>query len=237
MSANFDLIDLYKHYSKNIISERQENVIAEKEYEGPIAQLNSNKFKAILYYDDDPKLIPDSFQIDYFFNVVFNVQKIAEDFSSEQVNFDSDVNIDDDEIDKMIAKKMQGSQQQKVKKAVINTENFYYDFFKKNLTSYVVENKLNDLIRAGIIPIENWKIYAVTYSGQVDDKLLFRKVEDGIKKNKVVIPAKYGYQIAFTSTNKMQKYGLDAVTQFSQEFSKALETTILKDTKYYKIIK
>lgn len=235
MTDKFDIVDLYKHYSKGILTERQN--LDEKEIIRKFQPGEFKKFKAILYYDDDPNMLPASFQVDYIYSIVFNAKTIKDDFSDYELDFDKEINVDDDEIEKMIQKKMKGVQDKKVRSATVSMDHFYRDFFKKNLSSYLVANKLNDLIRAGVIPIENWKIYAVTYSTQVDENLLFRKIEDGIKRGKPQIDSLYGYQIAFESANKKQAYSLEQVMEFVKEFSKALETSLLKDTKYYKIIK
>jgi hypothetical protein len=240
MNDNFDLVNLYKHYSKNILKESRIS-LTEKEVIKKFPN-EFKKFRVVLYYDDDPNMIPASFQIDYVYGIVFNTRAIAEDFSEEQIDFGPDITTDvipDDEIDKLISKKLKGGEtKQKVSKAPeVDITGFYHDFFKKNLPNYVISNKLNDLIRAGTLPIEGWKVYAVTYSTQVDDKLLFRKIEDGFKKKKSSIVSPYGYQIAFESANKQQRYGLKEVMEFTKEFSKALETSLLKDTKYYKIAK
>jgi len=241
MSDNFDIVNLYKHYSKNILKESNTTLV-EKEEDEVLQPEKFKRFKVTLYYDDDPSLVPASFQIDYIYAIAFNAKAISEDFSDEQIDFDKEVNIGDDEIEKMVMNKLnvlpdQPKKGSGNKKVDVNVDQFYRDFFKKNLPSYVITNKLNDLIRAGVIPIENWKIYAVTYSTQVDDKLLSRKVDDGLRKGKAWIASPFGYQIALESANKNQRYSSEQVKEFAIEFSKALDTSLFKDTKYYKIVK
>jgi len=237
MSDNFDIVSLYKHYSKNILNER---ALTEKEVIKKFQPNEFKKFKAILYFDDDPNMLPASFQVDYTYKIVFNTRTIKEDFSEEHVDVGSDIGdigVNDDEIEKMVQKKLKGVPAKGIRKSTISLDHFYRDFFKKNLSSYLIANKLNDLIRAGVVPIENWKIYAVTYSTQVDENLLFRKLEDGMKRGKPLIESLYGYQIAFESANKKQAYSVGQVMEFVKEFSISLETSLLKDTKYYKIVK
>lgn len=237
MHNNFDMESLFRRYSKTIIKERNPDSLYEKEVITKFKPTDFQQFKAVLYYDADPALLPASFQVDYIYSIVFDTKAISDDFSGEQVDFDSNINIDDDAIDKMVMKKIQGEKEKGTRKSIIDMEEFYHTVFKKTFPSYVLSTKLNDLIRAGVIPIENWKIYAITYSTQVDDKLLFRKLEDGIKKNKKLIVSPFGYQIAFESANKMQTYSQEEVIKFTTEFSKAFASAILKDSKYYKIIK
>jgi len=236
MNNNFDIESLYRHYSKTIIRERNPDSLYEKEVITKFKPTDFQQFKAVLYYDADPALLPASFQVDYIYSIVFDTKGIQRDFSGEQVDFDNNINIDDDEIDKMVMKKIQGDKEHGTRKAIIDMDEFYHSVFKKTFPSYVLSTKLNDLIRAGVIPIENWKIYAITYSTQVDDKLLFRKLEDAVKKGKK-IASPFGYQIAFESANKMQTYSQEEVVEFTTEFSKAFASAILKDTQYYNIIK
>ena len=237
MNDIFDVESLFRHYSNAIIKERTMQSLDEKESIIKFRPTDFQKFKAILYYDDDPSMIPASFQVDYIYSIVFNTKYIIQDFSTEEIDFDTDINIGDDEIDKMVMKKMKRGGERRSRKDVVDIDGFYNDFFKKTFPSYVLSTKLNDLIRAGVIPIGNWKIYAITYSTQVDDKLLFRKVETGLKKGTPFVPSPFGYQIAFESANPKQTYSQEEVIEFTKEFSKALETAILQDTKYYKIIR
>lgn len=237
MSDIFDVESLFRHYSKAIIKERKVTSLDEKESITKFNPTDFQKFKAVLYYDDDPTMLPASFQVDYIYSIVFNIKSIIQNFSNEEIDFDSDINIDDDEIDKMVMKKMKGGGDRRGRKSVVDIETFYNTFFKKTFPSYVLSTKMNDLIRAGIIPIENWKIYAITYSTQVDDKLLFRKVETGLKKGITFVPSPFGYQIAFESANPKQTYSQEEVIEFTTRFSKAFEKAILQDTKYYKIVR
>ena len=79
MKDNFDLVGLYTHYSKNILNERES--LTEKEVIRKFQPNEFKKFRAILYYDDDPSMIPASFQIDYVYGIVFNMKTIREDYS------------------------------------------------------------------------------------------------------------------------------------------------------------
>jgi hypothetical protein len=238
MKDNFDIVSLYKHYSKNILAESNRYPLSEKEVQMDLKD-TSNRFKATVYFEEDPTMLPASFQIDYVYDIKFNAQQISNDFSEDQISFDKEVNVDDDEIDRMIMKKLQNAPKASRQTRVsVDLTEFYNKFFKRVLPSYVITNKLNDFIRAGVIPIDTWKIYAVTYSTQVDDKLLFRKIETGFKKNPPIIQqAHYGYQIAFESANSTQTYSKEQVMEFAEKFSKALEDSLFKDTKYYEIIK
>lgn len=239
MKDNFDIVSLYKRYAKGILKESNRYPLSEKEVQVDFDD-EFKKFKAKVYFEEDPTMLPASFQIDYIYDIKFNAQQITNDFSEEQISFDKELDVDDDEIDRMIMKKLKsGSRNISTQKKVsVDLVKFYNDFFKRNLPSYIITNKLNDFIRAGVIPIETWKIYAVTYSSQVDDKLLFRKIEDGFKKNPPRIQqAHYGYQIAFESVNQTQTYSKEQVMEFAVKFSEALEDSLFKDTKYYEIVK
>lgn len=237
MSEIFDSVNLYKHYSRAIINERNLHTLNEKESITKFNNTDFKKFKIVLYYDNDPKLIPASFQVDYIYSIEFNIKSIINDFSKEQINFNKNINIDDNDIQKMVMNKMRGKTEKNVRKSVIDIDKFYNEFFKKKFPSYVLYSKLNDLIRAGVLPIENWKIYAIIYSTQVTDKLLFRKLESGLKKGTPIVSSLYGYQIAFESANKMKTYSKEEVMEFTKEFSREFEKSILVDSKYYKIIK
>ena len=236
MSDNmFDIEGLFKYYSKTILKESKKYPLMESETKLPLPNI-SQKFNATIFYDKDPALVPSSFQISYNYKIVFNINQIKADYSSTQLSGEKNIDIDDDAIEKMIQKKMKSKTQEvRPKVQTVDTDGFFVDVFKKNIPSYTLTGKLNDLIRAGVIPIENWKVYGITYSTQVDDNLLWRKLETEIKRGKPALASPFGYEISFENTDKSRAKTEQEVKQFATEFSKALEDSIFKDTQYYKI--
>jgi len=249
MLKNFDIVDLYSFYGRNILKESVKKPLLENEdvidLDKPklkdtelirkIMAERSKRFKTIIYFDDDPALIPSSFQISYTYKIIFDINQIKKDYSSTQLDND-DENIDDDAIDRMIMQKMKNKDKGiEPKKQMVDMDGFYVDVFKKNLPSYTLNGKLNDLIRAGVLPIDNWKVYTITYSTQVTDDLLFRNLEKAVKQNKPAYLSPFGYEIGFECTDKRTAKTKNEVVEFALKFSKGLEGSIFKDTQYYKI--
>lgn len=247
----FDIEGLFKYYSKSILKEsaRQPlmesevivkfdapNNIKDKELARKVQTEKPKRFKTVVYYDDDPALLPTSFQISYSYKVAFDIEHIKADYSTTQIDANSNLDIDDDKIEKMIQQQMK----QKVKtiqpkKQVVDMDSFYVDVFKKIFPSYTLNGKLNDLIRAGVLPIDDYKIYSITYSTQVDDKLLYRHLDTAIKQNKRAVVAPFGYEIGFESKDKSRAKTQSEVITFALDFSKIMDGSIFKDTQYYKI--
>ena len=233
----FDIEGLFRYYSKNTLKESKRYPLTEGEIKKLLPNV-SKKFNVEIFYDVDPALIPSSFQISYIYKINFNINSIKEDYSTTQISAEKDIDIDDDAIDKMIQKKMRTPDQDiKNKVQAIDTNGFYVDVFKKNIPSYTLNGKLNDLIRAGVLPIDTWKIYGITYSTQVDDNLLWRKLEPEIKKGKPAFAYKFGYEISFENTDKTRAKTFEEVKEFTIQFSKAMEDSVFKNTQYYTITK
>lgn len=246
------MVELYKYYSKKIITEssslrESESVItfgtADKKISdiGLIKKIKSlapKRFKTIIYYDTDSLKIPTSFQINYEYSIMFDLNQIKADFSDTKLSVDNNVDVNDDEIDKAISKKltMKSPENKSVKTSVVNMNEFYSEVFKKLLPSYAVKHKINDLILGGILPIDDYNIFSITYSTQVTDDLLFRKIESGIKSKKPNVISSYGYEIAFKSKDIRKSKSIEDILDFALRFSVSLDESILKDTKYYKIV-
>ena len=247
----FDIEGLFKYYSKNILKESSKQPLIEseikvefssptqvkdKELAKKIQVENPTRFKTVLYYDDDPSLLPSSFQISYSYKVMFDLDKIKENYSTTQIDAKSDINIDDDAIDKMINQKMkQKNTTVQPKKQIVNMDGFFVDVFKKIFPVSTMNGRLNDLIRAGVLPIEDFKVYSIVYSTQVDDKLMYRHLDAAIKKNQPSLAVSFGYEIGFEAKDRSTAKTLNEVVEFALDFSKALDGSIFKDTQYYTI--
>lgn len=250
----FDIEGLFKYYSKTILKESSRQPLIESEV--MVDYLNSTslgrlkdselirkitaevpkRFKTVLYYDDDPALLPTSFQVSLIFDITFDINQIKNDYSSTQIDAKKDVDIDDDEIDKMIMQKMKDKGKTVVpKKQIVDLDGFFVDVFKKNIPSFTLNGRLNDLIRAGVVPIDDYKVFSVTYSTQVDDKLLYRHLDTAVKKNKPVMKSQFGYEIGFECKDRSRAKTLKEVADFTLRFAKSMDGSILKDTQYYRI--
>lgn len=247
----FDIEGLFKYYSKSILKEsaRQPlmeneviikfdapNNIKDKELARKVQTEKPKKFKTVLYYDDDPALLPSSFQISYSYKVNFNIENIKQDYLRTQIDTKSNINIDDDEIEKMIQQQMkQKGTKIQPKKQIINMDAFFVDVFKKIFPVYTMSGKLNDLIRAGVLPIDDFKIYSIVYSTQVDDKLMYRHLDTAIKQNKPAVSILFGYEIGFECKDMSRARTQSEIVSFALDFSKAMDGSIFKDTQYYTI--
>ncbi len=166
----------------------------------------------------------------------FNIEKIKENYSDTQIDAKSNVNIDDDEIEKMIQQQMkQKGPKMQPKKQIVNMDGFFVDVFKKIFPVSTMNGKLNDLIRAGVLPIGDFKIYSIVYSTQVDDKLMYRHLDTAVKQNKPVVAIPFGYEIGFECKDKSRARTQSEIVQFTLDFSKAMDGSIFKDTQYYTI--
>lgn len=239
----FDIIELYKYYSKNIINENVNAKIFLKEdvINSVLPVSKTGKFKPILYYKEKMKP-PFMFEVDFNFTVDFNILKISEDFSYESVEDSNDipVNIPDSEVEKLINKKMSDIDSNKTvvkKKRSLNIDSFYYDVFRKKLAAQSISGRINDFVRSGVIYIGEFKIpYASSYSVQMNDELMLRKIEDANRKNKKTTgPIKCGYQVMFESTNKTKSYVEADYINFIDKFGEGFANSVLKNTEYYTI--
>jgi len=247
----FDLEDLFKYYSKNILKESAKQPLIESEiivkFDAPnnvkdrelarkVQIEKPNKVKTILYYDDDPALLPSSFQISYSYKVNFNLEQIKEDYSITHINAKKEIDIDDDEIEKMIQQKMKEKNPiVQPKKQIVDMDGFFVDVFKKTFPVSTLNGKLNDLIRAGVLPIKDFKVYSIVYSTQVDDKLMWRHLDTAVKQNKSAVAIPYGYEIGFECKDRSRAKTQSEIVSFALDFSKAMEGSIFKDTQYYTI--
>lgn len=247
----FDIEGLFKYYSKSILKESAKQPLLENEvivkFDSPttikdkelarkVQVEKSKKVKTVVYYDDDQSLLPSSFQISYSYKVDFDLRKIKENYSTTQIDAKSDVDIDDDAIDKMIQQQMkQKNKGIQPKKQIVNMDGFYVDVFKKTFPVSTMNGKLNDLIRAGVLPIQDFKIYSIVYSTQVDDKLMYRHLDTAVKQNKPAVSIPYGYEIGFECKDRSRAKTQSEIISFALDFSKAMDGSIFKDTQYYKI--
>ncbi len=251
MNNMFDIENLFKYYSKSILKESNKQNLLENEivvkFDAPInvkdkelamklKNENPKRFKTVVYYDNDPSLLPTSFQISYSYKVNFNTDKIREDYSATQLDVEKNLDIDDDEIEKMIQQQMkQKGPKIQPKKVIVNMDGFFVDVFKKLFPVATLNGRLNDLIRAGVLPMGDFKIYSIVYSTQVDDKLMYRHLETAIKQNKPSISIPYGYEIGFECKDKNRARTQSEIVSFALDFSKAMNGSIFKDTQYYTI--
>jgi len=249
----FDADDLFKYYYKRILNESKKEKIVEreivlnfdspkiknKELELKIKNEVPKRCKTVLYYEDDPTLLPSSFQISYSYYLNFNLDEIRNDFIKEKIDLKKSFPKSDDDFDKMIQQKIQkkDSENKIVKKKVIDFDSFYVEILKKNFPSYKITGKINDLVASNKLNLKDYSVYSLVYSTQVDFDLLNRHLQTALKQGKKSISIPFGYEVGFASNDKKREKSLEEVLEFAIEFSKAFDKYILTDTKYYTISK
>lgn len=252
---SIDIIDLHNHYSGKRKIQEHKHMFIEADvplYKSYIAGTQAGVFEKTkpVVVMDEIMLNPVSFEIICIFNIEFHINKIKDDFFTlvSKNDLDDDDFIDDRDvekyIDKQISSKDNNINTRKGMKKQFDSTEFYWDIFKKNLTTGAFSHKIKDEIRHGRINMEGYELTGVTAATTMDDEVLYAKLENSIKKNKSANFQKYGIAIAIASEDSNEINTMDnpkdrkaTVFNFSKEFTKSFEDFVLNDTEYYTIYK
>ena len=243
MIKQFGIVDLYQYYGNN--RQKIEEVslgMTEKKSSGLNTKfkLPGNKTKVMVFYDDIT-IKPSTFEIDFLFNIVFDSQKIHEDFVTVGTTPDADLGSTEKDLAVMAMKR---DPTVKVKKFV-DYERFYIEVIRKMLAPYKVSNKVRDLQNAGVFSesLGDFKITDVNLATVVDEKVLFKKFIEKDRKNSKLLPLslQFGYAITISDTNKARIQDPDGghaskeqVKDIAIKTIPTFEKNVLVDTKYYR---
>lgn len=234
MAKQFTTMDIMDIYAKKLLKETKQAI-----YEDGMKITRPVLTKATMKaFFDDIEMVPTTFQLDFYFNIIFDSQKIREEFSGEDIEAEPETlePEPDDETEKQIQKAMSAETPGKsVRSSYVNYEKFFWDVVRKKLSPNGVENKLRELARAGVIKLQDFSIDNVSESTDSDVKQIFRAFVDQDRKNRQANPIslRYGYSITFAAKNEVRQYSKKECFAVIIEFAPKFEQSILAKTEFY----
>ena len=199
-------------------------------------KLSDGKKSEVNISMDDVASVPTRFKLYFIFNIKFmcaEIRKKYDDASSIQ-NTQTQV------------KKSMSSDQTgmiSIEPKFVDYKSFYLEVIQKNFSSKFIKDMLNKFIESGIYHLEDFFISRVTnplVDGKVtNDVILWKEFIQKDKKNLKSSPIniKFGLALEFTASNMYKNFSRTEVLELAKIFIPEFESSILKETVYYSIIK
>lgn len=239
MSKSLTSIDIMDIYAKKILREAK----YKKGYSGGYTlEIPKVTKSSVELYTDDIDLIPTTFQVDFKFDIIFDSQKIREEFSGaggDEEETDEPVSTEptsDDETEKQIQKAMSAETPGKsVRSTYVDYKLFYKSILSKKLSPFAIENKLRDMSKAGVLVSPDFALDNVTDATDSDIQQIFKAFVDKDQKNRQPSPIalRYGYSVIFVAKNQKRKYTDDDCIEVAEEFAPKFQDIVLEKTDLY----